>query len=190
VHVACIPQKKTDLIPTLSDLIDMNIAAPCPRNESVRLATFSHRQRTSQRRCFAMARGELIEERVTQSIIGTFYDVYNALGFGLLENLYTVALQRELRRRGHSAAREVWVPVWYKGELLGRQRLDLVVDDRVVVEVKSTMDLHPAAIRQCHSYLKASNLEVGLVLHFGPKPCVKRVLWRTSDDVPRTQRVT
>jgi GxxExxY protein len=113
-----------------------------------------------------MARGKLIEERLTQSIIGAFYEVYNSLGFGLLENLYVVALQRELRGRGHQAAREVWVPVWYKRELLGRQRLDLVVDEKVVVEVKSTVELHPAAIRQCHSYLKASKLELGLVLHF------------------------
>src|SRR3954464_1742081 len=136
-----------------------------------------------------MSRGELIEERLTQSIIGAFYDVYNDLGFGLLENLYTAALQRELRERGHEAAREVWIPVWYKSELLGRQRLDLIVEEKLVVEVKSTMELHPAAVRQCHSYLKASRLEVGLVLHFGPKPAVKRVVWRSNTDVPLTRRV-
>jgi hypothetical protein len=108
---ALLPKKKSDLIPTSSDLIDIHIAARRLRNEWVRLATFSHLQRTLQRRCFAMARGELIEERLTQSIIGAFYEVYNSLGFGLLENLYVVALQRELRGRGHQAAREVWVPV-------------------------------------------------------------------------------
>jgi GxxExxY protein len=132
-------------------------------------------------------RGELIEDRLTESIIGAFYEVYNTLGFGLLENLYAVALARELRARGHKVAREVWVEISYKGALIGRQRLDLIVDDRVVVETKSTLELSPVAVRQCHSYLKASRLEVGLVLHFGPKPGLRRVVWRKDESVLRVR---
>jgi GxxExxY protein len=124
-------------------------------------------------------RGELHEERLTESIIGAFYEVYNVLGFGLLEHFYVSALERELVARSHQVAREVPVEAWYKGVLLGRHRLDMVVDGRVVVETKSTFELHASAARQCFSYLRASGIEVGLVLHFGPKPNVKRLVsWK------------
>lgn len=114
-----------------------------------------------------MTEGFLTEERRTHSIIGAFYDVYNTLGFGFLEHVYVLALERELRGRGHKVARELSVRVVYKGEELCTQRLDMVVDDRIVVETKSTFDLHPSAHRQLYSYLRASNLEVGLLFHFG-----------------------
>jgi GxxExxY protein len=89
----------------------------------------------------------LIEERLTRSIIGAFFRVYRTLGFGFLEHVYIIALERELRARGHRVAREVSVDVMYKGEELCTQRLDMVVDDKVVVEAKSTYELHPAAQR-------------------------------------------
>jgi GxxExxY protein len=88
-----------------------------------------------------MARDELVLERLTFSIVGAFYDVNNTLGFGFLEHLYVAALERELLDRGHRVAREVYVPVFYKGIMLGRQRLDMIVDERVVVETKSTYEL-------------------------------------------------
>ncbi len=114
-----------------------------------------------------MTEGFLTEERRTHSIIGAFYDVYNTLGFGFLEHVYVLALERELLARGHRVARELSVRVLYKGQELCTQRLDMVVDDKVVVETKSTFDLHPSAHRQLYSYLRSSNLEVGLLLHFG-----------------------
>ena len=77
-----------------------------------------------------MARTWLIDERLTHSIIGAFYDVYNALGFGFLEHLYVSALERELLRREHDVAREVSVRVMYKGEELGTQRLEASVLSR------------------------------------------------------------
>lgn len=125
-----------------------------------------------------MARNELLEERLTHSIIGAFYEVYNTLGYGFLEHLYTNALERELRARGHQVGREVYVLVMYKGEALGRQRIDLIVDERIVVEIKSTHELHSSGTRQIYNYLKATNLEVGLLLHFGPKPNFHRVVCR------------
>ena len=124
--------------------------------------------------------GELYEERLTESIIGAFYEVYNVLGFGLQEHFYVSALERELVARGHQVLREFQVEVWYKGVVLGRQRLDMVVDRRVVVEAKSTFELHTSAARQCFSYLRASGIEVGLLLHFGPEPNVKRLVSRTG----------
>ena len=125
-----------------------------------------------------MSSPSLIEESLTRSIIGGFYDVYNTLGFGFLEHMYVLGLERELRSRGHHVAREVLVNVIYKGHSLGTQRLDMVVDGKVVVETKSTYKLHEAAPRQLYSYLRATHLEVGLLLHFGPKPAFFRLISR------------
>lgn len=87
-----------------------------------------------------------------------------------------MALERELLARGHRVSRQVGVPVFYKGHELGYQRLDMIVDDKVVVEVKSTYELHKAAPRQIPSYLQATKLEVGLLLHFGPEAKYFRVV--------------
>ena len=123
-----------------------------------------------------MSKHALIDEQLTESVIGAFYEVYNALGFGFLEQVYTTALERELRARGHVVGREVWVPVFYKGDLISRQRIDMVVDGRLVVEAKSTHDLHKFAPRQVYNYLRATCLEVGLLMHFGPEPAFYRLI--------------
>jgi len=115
-----------------------------------------------------MSNRGMIEEPATHAIIGAFYEVYNTLGFGFLEHLYVMALERELRSRGHEVSREVSVPVIYKGEPLGTQRIDMIVDGRVVVETKSSAKLPAFAERQLLNYLKATSIEVGLLLHFGP----------------------
>jgi len=127
----------------------------------------------------------LIEEELTASIIGAFYEVYNTLGFGFLEHIYVMALERELMARGHHVAREVGVRVMYKGEELSNQRLDMIVDGKVIVETKSTLDLHRAARRQVYNYLKATNLEVGLLLHFGPVACFYREIRSNPKNNPQ-----
>lgn len=111
----------------------------------------------------------LIEETLTKSIIGAFFDVYNQLDYGFLESIYAEALARELTRRGHAVEREFAIRVYYKSEVVGLQRVDMLVDKRVVVEIKSTHDLAKASHRQLLAYLHGSDLEVGLLLHFGPK---------------------
>ena len=111
-----------------------------------------------------------MEEELTRSIIGAFYEVYNTLGHGFLEHLYVRALEQELRARGHKVGREVWVRVAYKGNELGIHRLDLVVDDKVVLETKATTELANGAKRQLFNYLRATSLEIGILLHFGPAP--------------------
>ena len=123
-----------------------------------------------------MARNELVHERLTDSVLGAFYRVYNGLHFGFLESLYVRALELELIERGHQVGREVSVPVFYRGHELGRQRLDMVVDGVLVVEAKSTDELPRHAERQLYNYLRATNLEIGLLLHFGLKPSFRRVL--------------
>ena len=118
----------------------------------------------------------LIEERLTHSVIGAFFEVYNTLGYGFLEHLYVRAMEWELGARSHRVAREVSVQVFYKDSLLGLQRLDLIVDDKLVVEVKASADLHRSATRQLYNYLRATNLRIGLLIHFGPEPKFHRVI--------------
>ena len=128
---------------------------------------------------------DLRHEALTRSVIGAFYQVYNELGFGFLETVYTSALDHELKSRGHAVAREFGARVWYKGIPLVTCRLDLVVDRAVIVEVKSTRLLPDLAERQLRAYLHATNFEVGLLLHFGPKPRLRRLL---SDSTPGARR--
>jgi GxxExxY protein len=113
-------------------------------------------------------REELRQREITHQVIGSFFEVYNALGFGFLEHVYSLALERELRSRGLAVGREVSSQIWYKGDVLTSQRVDLIVEEKVLVEIKSTYVLPPAARRQMLNYLRATNLEVALLLHFGP----------------------
>jgi GxxExxY protein len=133
-----------------------------------------------------MSRLQLLEAALTGSVIGAFYEVYNTLGFGFLEHLYVQALERELRARGHRVGREVAVTVFYKGDPLGHHRLDMVVDERLVVEVKSTVVLPGIAGRQLYNYLRSTQLKVGLLLHFGPKPTFHRLV---NIDSPESRSV-
>jgi GxxExxY protein len=123
-----------------------------------------------------MTQQDLLERDLTYSIIGAFYEVYNTLGYGYLEQLYVDALAIELRQRGHVVEREVPTTVTYKGHVIGRHRLDMVVDRRVVIEAKSTPQLPPFAVRQLYNYLRATDLQVGLLLHFGPDAKHHRVI--------------
>ncbi len=119
---------------------------------------------------------QLIEEELTHAIIGAFYEVYNILGYGFLEHVYVRAMEEELMARGHQVGREVAVQISYKSQALTSQRLDMVVDERVVVELKASHDLPNVAKRQVYNYLRATNLEVGLLLHFGPNAKFHRLV--------------
>jgi GxxExxY protein len=134
-----------------------------------------------------VARHELVEERLTHSVIGAFFDVYNTLGFGFLEHIYVMALERELIARKHRVAREVAVRVRYKGHDLAEQRLDMIVDEKLVVETKSTHELNKSANRQVYNYLRSTNLEVGLLLHFGPEARFYRMIHRNKKTDPSNQ---
>ena len=121
--------------------------------------------------------GSLIAEELTHSVIGSFFDVYNELGFGYRELIYGMALQRDLVAKGHRVDREVAVMVYFRGEPLARQTLDILVDDKLVVEIKSTARLQPDSTRQLFGYLHATTLEVGLLLHFGKEARFYRVIY-------------
>lgn len=123
-----------------------------------------------------MATKQPFGHELTESIIGGFYEVYSEFGFGLLEGVYAAAMRRELETRGLFVDREFWTDVMYKGEPIARQRIDMIVNVSVVIEIKVTEHLPAMAHRQLLSYLRATHLELGLILHFGPTPRVYRVV--------------
>ena len=118
----------------------------------------------------------LLYEELTFAIIGAFYAVYNALGHGFLESVYRNALVIELQRRGLSVKREVPIEVSYRGQVVGTYRADLVVEDKVLLEIKAAPIIGETERRQVANYVRASRLPVALLLHFGPKPWHKRFL--------------
>lgn len=119
---------------------------------------------------------DLIERDRVNSIVGAFYDVYDYFGYGLPEAAYSGALEYELRDRGHRVDRELAIEIEYKGRHVCWLRLDLVVDNAVIVENKSSEKLPPYAQRRLLNYLRASSIQVGLVLHFGPEPKFHRLV--------------
>jgi len=133
--------------------------------------------RNASRPCRMARRSRrLLEEGTSGAVIGAFLNVHAALGFGYRELIYNLALERELRAAGHQVDRELAVMVYYRGEPLARQILDMVVDRKVIVESKASEILPPGADRQLFSYLCSTMLEVGLVLHFGREPHYHRVI--------------
>ena len=115
------------------------------------------------------------DDATPRRVVGAFYEVYNVLGYGFLEAVYARALERELRARGLRVEREVLVEARYKGEVVGVFRADMLVDGRVVVELKATPALVPGDRAQLLNYLRGSGLREGLLLHFGPEPRFRRV---------------
>jgi GxxExxY protein len=111
---------------------------------------------------------------VTELIIKAFYTVYNTLGYGFLEKVYSNALAIELRKLGLEVVQEARIAVYYERELVGEYSADLLVGGVVIVELKAAKRLLEEHEAQLLNYLKATPYEVGLVLNFGPKPEFKR----------------
>jgi GxxExxY protein len=106
-------------------------------------------------------------EDLTRTIIGASMEVHRVLGPGFLESIYRHALSRELLLRGLSANAEFEVQVKYKDFVVGRHRIDLVVENQVIVELKATNGLAEVYFSQALSYMKATNLPVSLIINFG-----------------------
>lgn len=117
------------------------------------------------------------EAELTHEIIGAFYCVYNALGYGFLETVYQRALAHELTKRGIRVEREYLSAVLYDGVVFGHYRADMVAERKVVVETKSSERPVATDRKQILNYLRATNLEVGLLLHFGPKADFRRFIY-------------
>jgi len=124
----------------------------------------------------------IVEKDLSYLVVGCFLAVYNTLGIGYVESVYANAMVVALQKRGLRVEREVPVTVVYEGLEVGRHRIDLLVEGRITLELKATEKLSDIPKRQLRSYLKASDLELGLLLHFGPKAESHRVLRRRSNN--------
>ncbi|MEP7213053.1 MAG: GxxExxY protein [Acidobacteriota bacterium] len=120
---------------------------------------------------------------ITGQILKSFFEVYNFLGYGFLEKVYENALTLELRRAGLTVQQQRPITVLYKESAVGEYYADLLVQDVVLVELKVAEHLALSHEAQLLNYLRATNIEVGLLLNFGPKPEHKRKLY-TKDKKP------
>lgn len=123
---------------------------------------------------------EFLHGEITESIIGSMQEAHSELGFGYREHIYCLALERLLVSEGHRVDREFAVMIFFRGEPLATQVLDMVVDEKVAVEVKTGEPLPHTATGQLFGYLCASTLEVGLVLHFGRSARAHRVFFENK----------
>ena len=117
---------------------------------------------------------------LTREIIGSFYDVYNNLGYGFLEKVYENALLLELCEKGLQVEQQKPIQVFYHQQIIGEYFADLVVDSRVIVEIKAVKNLIPQHEAQLLNYLKATTYEVGLLLNFGPQAQRKRKVYNNE----------
>ena len=109
----------------------------------------------------------MTDNEITYQIRGAIYDVYKALGPGLLESVYEEAMVYELQKRGLKVTRQMEVPIHYDGHILKTPlRLDLLVEDRVVVELKSVKELQDVFFKQTRTYLRLLDLKVGILVNF------------------------
>ena len=119
-------------------------------------------------------------EEITDKIISAFYKVYNTLGYGFLEKVYENALIHELTIQQLNAIGQLPIDVIYDQKKVGQYFADIIVDNKVIIEVKATETIAKEHELQIINYLKATNIEVGLLLNFGKKPEFKRKIF-TND---------
>ena len=117
---------------------------------------------------------ELIHEALTEKVIGVFFDVYNELGYGFLESVYHKAMSFALREAGLSVRDEVPVPVYFRGYQVGDFSADILVEGKVLLELKAVRDFDAPHEAQLLNYLRGTEVEVGLLLNFGPRPAFRR----------------
>jgi GxxExxY protein len=118
---------------------------------------------------------KLKHREITDVILKVFYKrVYAQLGYGFLEQVYENAMAYELQESGLVVARQQRIDVYYRGMVLGEYFADLVIDEKVIIELKAARQLLPQHEAQLLNYLRATQYEVGLLLNFGPKPTHRR----------------
>ena len=117
---------------------------------------------------------------ITQKIIGVFYEVYNELGHGFLESVYHRSLVLALQSVGLNVSSRVDIPVWFRGSEVGHFQADILVEQCILLELKAARTLESAHRAQLLNYLRATEIEVGLLLNFGEKAEVKRLIFDNS----------
>ncbi len=124
----------------------------------------------------------LLHEEISETIIKSFYTVYNKLGYGFLEKVYENALLLELRKEGLNCAKQVPIEVYYEKTSVGNYFADILVEDKIILELKAgegaLIEEHEL---QLINYLKATDKEVGLLLFFGKKPVFKRKIFTNEN---------
>jgi GxxExxY protein len=132
-------------------------------------------------------RAQLLCSEITGTVINGYHVSYDRLGFGFLESICRRALAIELRAFGLEIVEEAPIDVWYSGTIIGRFRADLLVENRVIVEIKTGSWLGDADRKQLLNYLRASDIEVGLLLLYGPKPFFQRFVFENARKAPPGQ---
>ena len=120
---------------------------------------------------------DYIHKELTEKIIKGFYEVYNDLGFGFLESVYEKSLSLVLSEYGLDVKSQYPIIVNFRTKIVGEFRADLVVEDKIIVELKAVKTLLPEHEAQLLNYLKATRYEVGLLLNFGNRPQIKRLIF-------------
>lgn len=122
----------------------------------------------------ASSEHEMLYKELTDRIISCFYKVYNKLGYGFLEKVYENSMLHELRIQGLHVAAQYPISVVYDNVQVGEYFADLIVENKVIIELKASCTLINDHVLQLQNYLRATNIEVGLLLNFGLKPEVRR----------------
>ncbi len=113
---------------------------------------------------------KLLEKELTEGIIKAFYDVYNELGYGFLEKVYQNAMFLELKTRGYFVEAQKKITVYYKGVKVGEYYADLVINEKIIIELKAVEYLIQEHEAQLLNYLKGTDMELGMLFNFGKKP--------------------
>ena len=124
---------------------------------------------------------DLKHRELTEKIIGIFYDVYNELGHGFLESVYRDSMRIALEQAGLRCESEASVPVWFRGRDVGQFRTDLIVEGLVILELKTAASIDRSHEAQLYNYLRATEVEVGLLLNFGKHPEFRRVVFSNEE---------
>lgn len=123
---------------------------------------------------------QFLHGELTKTVIGVFYDVYNELGHGFLESVYERAMEIALTGVGLAVHRQARLEVIFRGRSVGLFKVDLLVESTVALELKAGSALTGAHEAQLLNFLKASSLELGLLLNFGPKPNFRRLVFSSD----------
>ena len=122
----------------------------------------------------------LLHKSITDSILKVYYEIYNGLGYGFLEKVYQNAMYFQLKSLGYKVEAQKQINVYFKGQRVGEYYSDLIVEDVVIVELKTSELIMNIHVAQIINYLKATPIEVGMLLNFGEEPEFKRIIY-TND---------
>lgn len=111
----------------------------------------------------------MLHEEITGKIIKAFYEVYNVMGYGFLERVYENSMMIELEEMGMTVEKQKAIKVYFKKRIVGDYFADILAEEKVIIELKTVSKILPKHESQLLNYLKATDIEIGLILNFGPE---------------------